>query len=457
MSILLYNAEIFQNPNGEWLLVRKNKIEKIGKGNLPSASRKIDLHGALIIPGFCDSHTHLSNVALMHSEIDLTGKSREEILKIIREECGKRKIVIGRGWDESLWEDRRYLTMEEIDSSCPNKIVVLIREDGHMAAVNSYTAKRFGIESEDGVIKEKNLEKIIKKLKIGERVDLDFAQNYALSKGVTCVHDFANTRTLRAYFAMHSKRKLKIRIYANFYQSSYPLIRRLGLYSGFGDEFLKIGALKLFADGSIGARTAATEYEDGKIVEPMLTANNLKKIVMDANSRGIRVFTHAIGDLAISEVIDGYRNTNGNRIEHFELVRDEHLDKLKDMNVVLSMQPNFLKWAKIGGLYHHALGKKWLKRNNPYRKIIDSGIKLLFGSDCMPLNPLFGIKMATASEYEAQRISFEEAIKAYTIGAKYMSDKLGEIKKGFLADLVAIRDEKVILTMVDGRILYTHA
>ncbi len=457
MSILLYNAKIFGNPDGEWLLIRKNIIEKIGFGNLPSASKKINLNGSLIVPGFCDSHTHLSNIALMQSEIDLTGMRRDDILETVERECKRRKRVIGRGWDESFWDDKRYLTSEDIDSVCPSKIVVLIREDGHMATLNSYTAKRFGIENDRGIVRERNLEKIMKKLKIGEKVNLDLAQDYALSKGVTCVHDFANLKTLHTYMSMRRDGKIKIRIYANFYQSTYPSIRRLGLYSGFGDEFLRIGALKLFADGSIGAGTAATKYADGKIVEPILKSHELRKIVKKANSEGMRVFTHAIGDLAISEVVEAYKDTWGNRIEHFELVRNEHLDDLSDMKVELSMQPNFLKWAKIHGLYHRMLGDFWLKNNNPYRRILMRGLNLLFGSDCMPMDPLWGIKMAISSEYDAQRISFEDAIKAYTQGAKYMSERLGKIKRGFLADLVAVNNNKVILTMVNGKILYIQA
>jgi len=110
--------------------------------------------------------------------------------------------------------------------------------------------------------------------------------------------------------------------------------------------------------------------------------------------------------------------------------------------------------AKKNGLYHLALGEEWLPNNNPYRKIIDSRANLLFGSDCMPMDPLFGIKMASESEYDAQRISFEEAVRAYTIGAKYMDDKLGEIREGYIADFTAIKDDRVILTMVEGKIEY---
>jgi len=450
--MILYNARIFGNEDYEYMVIKGNRIEKLGKGNLPTEQRRIDLKGALILPAFCDSHTHLSNIALMHGTLDLTNKEREEILRMVEEECKKKNMVIGRGWDESFWKDKKYLTKDEIDNVCKDKSVLLIREDGHMGVVNSYASKKFSV-SGDGIVKEKELEKIMKKLKVGATFDFEYAQNYALSKGITCVHDFASVDTLKEYMKLHRAGKLKIRIYANFYSSAYKLIRKLGFYSGFGDDYLRIGGLKLFADGSIGAKTAATCYKDGEEVNPMLSARKIRRIVRDANSVGIKVFTHAIGDYAINEVLKGYEGSEGNRIEHFELVRQEYLHNLEGVN--LSMQPNFLKWAKRDGLYERMLGQEWLSKNNPYRDILDSGANLLFGSDCMPMDPLYGIAMAVNSEYEHQRISWEEAVRAYTLGAKYFGKDYGEIKEGNVADLVILKDDKIWMTIVDGKIMYT--
>ncbi len=462
--MLLYNAIIrIGDEEYEYILLRGNRIEKIGKGNLPSSSRKIDLKGSTVLPGFCDTHTHLSNIALGHSQLDLVSKDREEILDIVGRECEKKDKIVGRGWDESFWDKKDYITKYELDEVCRNKIVFLIREDGHLAVMNSYAERIFGISTENGIVKEGEIERVMKKLNIGNTFDFGYAQYYALSKGVTCVHDFANLNTLRRYFDMHRKGEMKIRIYANFYRSGYHLIRRMGLYSGYGDEYLKIGALKLFSDGSIGAKTASTRYRDGEEVPPMLTWKEIRRIVRNANSKGIRVMTHAIGDVAIGEVIKGYEKTRGNRIEHFELALDEHIEALDGIGV--SMQPNFLKWAKPGGLYEIMLGQSWLTKNNPYRKILDMGKSLLFGSDCMPLDPLFGINLAVNSEYGIQRIKLDEAIGAYTQGARYFGAKYGELKEGNVADIVVIKENlwdmknfkgaEVWMTIVDGKIMYT--
>lgn len=457
--MLLYNAKIFGREDAEYVLIRGNKIEKIGKGNLPESTRRIDLKGATILPGFCDSHTHLINIALMHDFLDLTNKKRDEVLKIIGKECRKRRVIIGRGWDESIWEKKEYLNREELDSYCKNKIVFLIREDGHLGVLNSKAMKEFNIDIEEGIIREKEIEKIMKKLKIG-KPNFNYAQEYALKNGITAIHDFVNLDTLREYFRMKRMGNLKLRIFANFYHDLYRKIKNFGFYTGFGDEFLKIGGLKIFSDGSIGAKTAATVYRDGERVEPMLDSKKIKKIVKDANSHGIMVLTHAIGNFAIDEVLKAYKDTKGNRIEHFELVREEYLDRIG--NITLSMQPNFLKWAKRGGLYEERLGKEWLRKNNPYRKILNHGINLLFGSDCMPMNPLFGIRMAVESEYEMQRIKLNDAILSYTLGAKYMDMRLGEIKVGNIADIIAVKNldnlskAEVILTIVNGKIMYSH-
>jgi len=438
-----------------YILIKDNKIMEIGFGVAPPASQSYDLHGAEVFPGFCDTHTHLSNIALMHDTLDLTGKTREEVLKLLSKKCKEKNIVVGRGWDESFWSRKEYITREELDIACPDKIVLLIREDGHVGVVNSFVMKKFSL-SNDGILREGELEKMINHLHLFKDLNLEYAQNYALSKGITCVHDFADANTMRMYFAIHSKNLLKIRVYANFYQDSYVHFKNSGVYSGFGDSALRIGALKIFADGSIGAETSATEYKDGKKVAPILHANKIREIVKDANSHGIRVFTHAIGDFAIEEVVKGYAGTTGNRIEHFELVPEHILESKSQLEV--SMQPNFLKWAKRGGLYHRKLGAHWLENNNPYRKIIDSGISLLFGSDCMPLDPLFGINLATNSEFINQRITREEAMLRYTIGSKYMNHKLGRVKRGYIADLVAVdfKSNAVILTIVDGVILYSN-
>ena len=449
MSILLQNARVFGCEDCTYIYIEHGIIEKIGSRAMPSATFNLDMNNALIAPGFCDTHTHLENIALMHDTMDLTGMTRDEVLQKVSENCNKRRLIVGRGWDESLWKLPTYITTSELDDACPNSEVILIREDGHIAVANSKLMKKYGMKGE--VIRENDLNHLISELGLFNNIDLDFAQSYAISKGITCVHDFATHNTFLKYFNMQRNGKLKIRIFANFYSESYERIKSVGLYTGFGDEFLRIGALKIFADGSIGAKTAATEYKDGTVVKPFLNRNNIKSIVSDANSSGIHVFTHAIGNYAIDEVVAGYGNSEGNRIEHFELADKKHMVE----GLKVSVQPNFLKWAKKGGLYHRMLSHKWFMKNNQYRNMVESGLQILFGSDCMPLNPLFGINMVVNEDKE-RKLSFEEAIKAYTIGAKYMSPKLGEIKKGYKADLVAIKNNEILLTMIDGVIRYRY-
>ncbi len=450
MSILLYNASVF-GKDADYILISHGRIEKIGSGTLPDAKKKIDARGAHIIPGFCDAHTHLENIALMHKTLDLTGLSREETIHIVKKRCSQQEPVIGRGWDETFWKDKNPITATEIEELCPNKVVLLIREDGHMATISKKAERICDVSSHQGIIKETELEKCINTLNLFSSLDFEYAQKMAIERGITCIHDFATESTINEYFRMHREGKLKIRIYASFYKDMFKKIKSKNLHSGAGDEYLRIGALKLFADGSIGARTAATEYRDGKTVKPMITEKKLRALVTDANSHGLRVFTHAIGNMAIDTVINAYKNTSINRIEHFEIPEEEHIDSAPE----ISMQPNFLKWSFPDGLYHRALSERNFKRNNPYRKI--TGSSLLFGSDCMPMNPIFGINLVTNPPLSGQKISWEEAILAYTRGARYMSDKLGTLKKGYIADVVVLKNNEVALTVINGKIEYFNS
>jgi len=450
--VLLKNGRIGLEGEYQWIEILDGRIERMGRGEAPKSGKSLDLNGALVLPGFCDSHTHLENIALQHSHLNLEGLGREEILEAVRERC-PRGFVVGRGWDESLWDRAEYLTREEIDGVCKSSPVLLIREDGHLAVGNTKLLELLGFGRKDGLIFEEDVGRALRALGAATR-DFHFAQDYSLSRGVTCVHDFLSPEGMGEIMRLRREGALKIRIFANFYQSSFDHILSSGLYSGFGDDFLRIGALKLFADGSIGAGTAATEYRDGRIVEPFIEEKDLRRIVERANSSGIRVFTHAIGDLAIERVLRAYRGSKGNRIEHAELFREEFFQMLD--GVEISVQPNFLKWAKPGGLYHRTLPNQWMERNNPYRDFVDHGVKILFGSDCMPLDPLFGIRMATESEFPRQRLSLEEALSAYTRGYGYMT-RGGELRPGYVADLVVLDSfphGDIIFTMVAGRIMW---
>ena len=203
----------------------------------------------------------------------------------------------------------------------------------------------------------------------------------------------------------------------------------------------------------------------------------LEEIVAKAHQGGVQVAVHAIGDRAIDltlNAIEGAlkaapRKDHRHRIEHMELVTDEQIRRVVELDIVASMQPNFLgEWGLAGDMYEKRLGKRWVEQNNPYRKILDKGAVIAFGSDCMPFSPLYGIHWAVNAPMDSQRISVDEAIRCYTKNAAYASFEektKGTIEEGKLADMTAlsenpyentdrIRDIKVVMTIQDGEIVY---
>ncbi|MEM3185076.1 MAG: amidohydrolase [Conexivisphaerales archaeon] len=454
-DILLQNCHIFGHDESDTLGIRNGLIEYIGNGVEKQAKKKIDLEGRMIVPGFVDSHTHMLSLGLSLTGLELSGaKSKDEALNKVKEYAKKaEKIIVGRGWDESLWKDRTYITREDLDVI--EKPVILFRRDGHMATLNTAALRILALESrKDGILKEKELDlldPLITPSKTVQKKALQEAFKRALQEGVTFVRDIVDANTFEVYKKMkHIPIGVKMLIYDNDANKSIC-------------NESSICGVKTFLDGSIGAMTAAVSDWDSSNV--LATKDNLSSIAQHAWSMKLPLAVHAIGDkateLAAEVLSEGSHFKNS--IEHFELVHDDLLQSM-DRHIIASCQPNFLQWSLPGGLYERRLGRYWLENNNPYRKILDSGIHLAFGSDCMPFGPLYGIKLATSSPFQKQRISAEEAITCYTYEGAYLlgMEQIGKLEKGYYADIVILSNTldrldncKVEATLVHGRTLYS--
>jgi len=257
-----------------------------------------------------------------------------------------------------------------------------------------------------------------------------------------------------------------------------------GLKSGFGDEILKLGGVKIFTDGSLGARTAKlykAYFDDSSTTGDFYIEKDVfQATIQKAIENNWQTVTHAIGDEAIDLVLDTFERINKpeiitagrHRIEHAEYLLDEKLARANKLGIVLSMQPNFPgRWGRPGQLYEIRLGSEKYKLLNNFRKIIDSKAKLSFGSDNMPLSPLFGIWSVVTHPIDDIRITVEEAIYHYTMAAAYSSFEeniKGSLEVGKLADFVvleknlyqiepdAVKDVQVLMTFLGGEIVYEH-
>jgi predicted amidohydrolase YtcJ len=478
----------------------------------------IDLGGRVLLPGFIDAHTHLSHLgrSLVHADL-AAADSPADCVELLAESADEGTAdgetgdewVLGFGYDESTWEESRYLTREDLNRVSEDRPVAAFREDMHIATVNSVALDRFVDEMPDedvqrgrtegqrpgeptGVIVEEAVDVIYEEIEPDAeqmRDLLDAAQREAHRKGVTGVHDMVrDSRAPEVYRRMDLDGDLALRVRLNYWSNHLDALVEIGLRTNHGSEFVRVGGVKTYTDGSLGGRTAKlsepyadaesadTDGEDGgddATGQWVVSPEELRELVGEADAEGYQMTAHAIGDEAVEAVLSAYEETGDpatarHRVEHAELTSDEAVERFAESGIVASVQPNFLKWAQEGGLYDTRLGPERRKRSNRYADLLEAGAPLAFGSDCMPLDPLFGVHQTVNAPEDRQRLSVTEALRAYTRGAAYAGfdeDRLGTIEVGKRADFVAlerspwdhpedIADIDVALTVVDGDVVY---
>ncbi|WP_394741106.1 amidohydrolase [Natronococcus roseus] len=466
-------------------------------------TERIDCEGRVVLPGFIDAHTHVENAGRYLVHADLSGADNAaDCLDRLDERAAETESgwVQGFGYDESEWDgDDGYLTREQLDEVSEDRPVVALRIDMHAASLNSVAlrelegelpgddVRRAGGEP-TGVVVEDAAERVREHIAPGydeTRELVTAGLERAAEKGVTAVHDMVrNSRSPQVYRDLEAAGELPIRVRINYWADHLESAIELGLATNAGSDRVETGAIKTYTDGSIGARTAKLfdPYEpdeseagpdSGDDGEWVITPDELGGIVAQADGAGFQVTAHAIGDEAIEEALSALETTadpagSRHRIEHLELATDDQLERLAEAGIVASMQPNFHQWAGEDGLYDQRLGRERRNRTNRLRRVLEHGIPLAFGSDCMPLDPLLGIHHAVNASTDAQRLSVTEAIRAYTSGAAYAGfdeDRLGTLEVGKRADIVVLEDSPwtqpdridgidVTMTIVDGEVVF---
>ena len=503
-DLVLTNAEVHTlerdgpRPDAEAVAVRDGRVVRVDSayevGFLEGVETTVlDLDGRTLLPGFIDAHTHLEMVGRRAREADLGGATGPEAcLDRLRERRAETDgWVLGLAYDESQWTESRYLTREDLDAVSTDRPVAAFREDMHLASVNSVVLDRHGDSLPDrdvrteggeptGVLVEDALDAVWEAIRPGPertREYLRAAQESANRRGVTAVHDMVrNSHAPRIYRELDRAGELTLRVRINYWADHLDAVLETGLRTNHGSDRVRTGGIKTFADGSIGGRTARlsrpysdTSGEDEARGEWVTPPDELADLVERVDDAGLQMTTHAIGDAAIDGVLDAYKGTDGerHRIEHVEVLTDDLIDRLAASDAVVSAQPNFLKWAREGGLYADRLGDQRRRDSNQFRTLLDRGVALAFGSDCMPLDPLFGIAQTVDAPAPQQELSTAEALRAYTSGAAHAGfdeDRMGAIAAGNCADLVAldaspweaddIADIDVELTVVGGEVVY---
>ncbi|MGC9521449.1 MAG: amidohydrolase [Anaerolineae bacterium] len=461
-----------------------------------------DLAGALIIPGIIDAHIHLMWYARGLQELDLRDRTREATLAEVAEKAATSTPgtwITGRGWDQNIWDDSRFPTAQELNLIAPRHPVALNAKNGHALVANSLAIEIAGINAQTpdpphGLIARDAhgsptgtffedaidlIEQARPEPDFDTLVDLfDEAQSRLLAQGITGVHDVDGSPAFAAIQALKEQGRLRIRIVKYVRLEALDAALEVGLRSGLGDDWLRFGGLKLFADGALGSRTAAMfrpyEGEPNNIGLLTLEPEELHAIARRAAAGGLAMAIHAIGDRSnrlVLDVLESVKPLNPSlrhRVEHVQLIAPEDQKRLTEGGFVASMQP-------IHAIHDmHMADRYWGERAEhayAWRSLQEAGARLAFGSDA-PIevfDPFIGLYAAVtrrpekdgnaAAEgwYPEQRLTLGEALRAYTAGAAYaggMEQRLGLLMPGYHADLIVL--DRDIFRLPPAALLETH-
>lgn len=499
-TFLLHNADFHDlcRPQRriKALFIKDGIIKKIykKKPRLTGCIKTYDLKGNHVIPGFIDSHTHLISRGIELQRMDLEKcRSIDECLDrlSIGVKSGE-KIVFASNWDESNWrpfkrQDLDRHTLDKISRKVP---VIMRRICGHFAVINTcglrYIPRRVNVvDRKNGFLYEDAalyLNDIFPPDEVMLKRAVKLGTAEALRKGISSVHEIANPRRFRLLQNIKREDGLRLRFSVYILLKSSKDILTAGFPGGLDDDFLKFSGVKIFLDGSIGAKTAAlTKPYSGMKTrgKVLMTKRKFEEIVRTAEKNNIQLMVHSIGDRTTAMALSVFEKTfrvsgrikNSNlrrhRLEHLEVLDPALIKKITRLRLICSMQPNFAwKWQNPGNLYERYLGDRY-KKMNCFKQVLKAGNNLAFGSDCMPLGPLYGLQGATCHPFACGRLKPADAFRCYTAQgafAAFDEKNKGKIDEGFLADLVVIDKDplsekrtnriKVLMTMVNGEFMY---
>jgi predicted amidohydrolase YtcJ len=530
-DLIITNANVYTvdkaKPRAEAVAVIGDKIVAVGNaGDVDTwrgaDTKVIDAAGKLLLPGFNDSHVHFIPGGVQLDSVDLretTGP--DDFARKIGERAEitpKGEWITGGDWDEERWNPPQLPTRQMIDAVTPEHPVFVNRYDGHEALANSLALTLAGITSKTknpaggeivkdrdgeptGVLKDAAMSLVSGKIPpISHERRLRAARRaltHAARLGVTSVQDMAvDYEDIRVYSELAEKGELTTRIYAAPSLAGWQDEAKIGIRHAWGSPYLRIGALKGFADGSLGSTTAYffEPYSDapktrGLLSDEMQPLNKMRERMMRADQHGLQLCIHAIGDQAISivldlfsEVIKAHGNTDRRlRIEHAQHIAPKDFDRFASLNVIASVQPYHAiddgRWAE------RRIGPERIKTTYAFRTLLDKGVHLALGTDwnVAPLDPIktlfAAITRATLDGKNpdgwvpAQKIKLSEAVEAYTMGsayAEFQQNEKGSLTPGKLADMVLLSDDifrldpkkigdvQVDLTIVGGRTVWTR-
>lgn len=530
-DLILTNAAIYTmdpaQPTARTLAVRDGKFLAVGnEAEIITLggpyTQVIDLGGAPVLPGLCDAHIHFTHYALGLQRIDIFEvPTLQEMLERVAartQQTPPGKWLVGWGWNQTIWAEKRFPTRQDVDAVAPDHPVLLWEKSGHSAVANSLALRLTGLTAPtpnppggeivyDGagqptgmLLEGPAIQLVSRHIPEATAAELDAAvlkaQRNAHRFGLTAIHDLDGKRGFECFQRLRLCGQLKLRTVTHVAMEQLEHALGVGLRAGLGDEWLRVGGLKLFADGALGPRTAAMidpyEGEPNNYGITIVDKEEMIDMARRASAAGLPTIVHAIGDRANHDVLDVFelvrqqeveqgipRPQRRHRIEHVQVLHPNDVHRLAQLDVIASVQPIHATQDMLN------VGAYWGKRGElayAFRTLLESGARLAFGSDA-PVetpNPFVGIHAAVtrrrangapnaAGWYPAQKLTVAEAVAGYTLGAAYAEsweNQMGSITPGkyadfivpdrdiFTCDAMSIKDAIVKLTVIGGEIVY---
>ncbi|MCL5047143.1 MAG: amidohydrolase [Actinobacteria bacterium] len=522
-GLILANGRFYTmdpgRPRAEAAGLRDGRIVSVGsigevREAMGSPANVIDLEGRTVLPGLIDSHTHLSFLGLKLKRVDLEGiadlgQAAERVGRAA-EKAASGTWILGSGWNKNLWG--RWPEAADLDAIAPENPVALDSKDYHSLWVNTAALRLAGIgpETQDpaggqilrhphtgrpsGVLMDAARVLVARVIPPPSRAELEAAiagaTALAQALGVTGVHVPEGAEVFRVFQDLERAGKLGLRVLMMLPGERLDEAVEVGLRTGFGNEWLRVGPLKLFSDGALGSQTAwmldpydgMPGYTGLAIHEP----GEIRELASRAVEGGLSLAIHAIGDRANREVLDALEAVRTvsaarglrHRIEHAQILHPADIPRFAQLDVIASVQPIHATSDR------YTADRYWGERARhayPFRSLLSTGARLAFGSDAPveTIDPLKGIYAAVARKrqeepdsepwYPEERLSVEEAVHAYTLGAAYASGEeriKGSIAPGKVADLTVLSrdifavsseelsEARVLGTILGGDLVY---
>lgn len=528
-DLIITNAKIWtvdaSLPTAQALAVLGERIVAVGSNTEVDAWRGLhtqlfDATGKLLLPGFNDAHVHFVSGGQQLDNVQLKdATSPQEFARLIGERAKvtpQGEWILGGNWDETKWNPPNIPSKQLIDALTPDTPVFVSRYDGHMGVANSIALRLAGISAKTpdppggtivrdplgnptGALKDAAMDyidKVIPPLSHDQRVKVvKRAMAYAASVGVTSVqHMVASYEDIAVYAELLQRGELTTRIYAAPLITNVDDQAKLGIRHAFGGSYLRIGAVKAFADGSLGSGTAYF-YQPflnqgnnrGLLSDEMHPISLMRDRYMRADAAGLQICTHAIGDEGISTILDLYADVikaHGEadrrfRIEHAQHMAAKDFERFTQLHVIASVQPYHA--IDDGRFAESHIGHDRASRTYAFRTFLDHGVRLAFGTDweVAPLDPMLTVYAAVTRAtldgknpngwFPEQKLTVAETIEAYTMGsayAEFQEREKGSITPGKLADVVLLSDDifsippeeirnvRVLKTFVGGKLIF---